>query len=205
MRIPKESLEDFLNTTIRKRPDPPAVKQIRLTGEVEVIKPLARWNGPAARVADSSGERSFIGRMSWFHRSMAAAGAAAVIAFIVLSGISIGIFGPPVEPVEVASINEPLPVVADRDEPSIVDSLSVDDLPGLFEEPSTDRVFRRARSSNRRTTPVAFRRRRALPPPQFVVSQFVPTTLIIYVENGEIRTRIEPQTVGIRRPLSLPN
>jgi hypothetical protein len=38
------------------------------------------------------------------------------------------------------------------------------------------------------------------------VSEFVPTTLIIYIENGEIKTRIEPQlTAAYKKPAPLSN
>ena len=44
-------------------------------------------------------------------------------------------------------------------------------------------------------------RRRPLIRPKFWVSDFVPTTLIIYVDKGEIKTRIEPQlTADYKRP-----
>jgi hypothetical protein len=45
----------------------------------------------------------------------------------------------------------------------------------------------------------------ALPRPRLIVSNFVPTTLIIYIDNGEIKTRIEPQlTAGYKKPSPLP-
>jgi hypothetical protein len=34
---------------------------------------------------------------------------------------------------------------------------------------------------------------------RIVMSSFVPTTLIIYIENGEIKTRIEPQPTSGRK------
>jgi len=38
-----------------------------------------------------------------------------------------------------------------------------------------------------------------------MVTGFVPTTLVIYAENGEIKTRIEPQlTSGYKKQLVLP-
>ena len=45
-----------------------------------------------------------------------------------------------------------------------------------------------------------------MPSPQFIVSEFVPTTMFIFVENGEVKSRIEPQlTAGYKRPSTLPN
>jgi len=39
-----------------------------------------------------------------------------------------------------------------------------------------------------------------------MVADFVPTTLIIYPENGEIKTRIEPQLTAVyRKPITFAN
>jgi hypothetical protein len=35
------------------------------------------------------------------------------------------------------------------------------------------------------------------PQPRIFVSDFVPTTLVIYAENGEIKKRIEPNVGGL--------
>jgi hypothetical protein len=53
---------------------------------------------------------------------------------------------------------------------------------------------------------VAYRPRRQLRRPQHVVTSFVPTTLVIYAENGEIKTRIEPQlSAAYKKPLTITN
>jgi len=39
-----------------------------------------------------------------------------------------------------------------------------------------------------------------------MVTRFVPTTLVIYAENGEIKTRIEPRLAAIyNKPLTITN
>jgi hypothetical protein len=41
---------------------------------------------------------------------------------------------------------------------------------------------------------------------QLAVTKFIPTTLIIYVENGEVRSRIEPQlTAAYKKLATIPN
>ena len=111
MRIPDESLEDF-NVGTPKPAEPPAMRSVRASGEIEVLKPLV----PGEYLAKS--EPAFGGtpvrpaphRFSSFHRSLAMGGAFAVIAFILATGIHIAVFGPPlvrVSPSDVAIVGQP--------------------------------------------------------------------------------------------------
>jgi hypothetical protein len=64
----------------------------------------------------------------------------------------------------------------------------------------------RSRSSRQSNQLAANRPRRRPPGPRLIVSDFVPTNLIIYPEDGVIKTRIEPQLVAIHKvPLAVPN
>lgn len=208
MRAPYDSLDDFKGNFARKRPDPPAAVELEFTGEIEVLKPLARWEGPLPSGV-ATGE-TFLGRalnqLSWFHRSLAMAGALTVFTFLLGTGIYLAIYGPPTEPIELGdlAINQPSDdILSTADGPDTSAFLLDDGFPSTFDGFSDVRPAARPRRVRPRVQRAAYRPR-PLPVPQFVVSQFVPTTLIIFIENGEIKTRVEPQA-AYKRPLTLPN
>src|SRR5829696_7777208 len=216
MQIPNESLEDFMKPAKAKNPaEPPSIKRLRPSGVVMVLKPLARSEETVSRevstgnwsvpLVPAPGEYG----LSWFHRTLAVGGAFALIAFLLGIGIHISIYGPP-----------------DRSAGNL-SSLGVDQQPEAF--PSSpkghDAFDRQAETSSppipdelrsvrpavgRRTATIravtsAYVRPRRLRRPKLVLTDFVPTTLIIYSENGQIKTRIEPQlTTGYEISRSFP-
>jgi hypothetical protein len=61
----------------------------------------------------------------------------------------------------------------------------------------------RFRQTRPRTLIAAFRPQRVARKPRLVRTDFVPTKLVIYAEDGEIKTRIEPQLTAayVREPI----
>src|SRR5687768_10462708 len=82
MRKPEESLEDFTvkAIAIEKASEPARVASLHFRGQVEVLRPLASWDGPADAGPPVS-------RLPWFQRSLAVVGGLAVIALMFLSAI----------------------------------------------------------------------------------------------------------------------
>jgi hypothetical protein len=218
---PEESLDDYIVKAAPEAAEPPRPVSVRPTGEVEVLKPLARWEGPpkpesvavAVAVAVDTPQRTAPHRLSWFHRSLAL-GALAMIAFILASAFFIGTYdggvdtarnlsdtaGDPGDPaMDASSVDTPVPT----DGPLITDIFTMTSSPLKFEGRRTVRSIARRKPARQRARFAAYRPRRQSTETQLVVSQFVPTTLVIYIENGEIKTRIEPQpTTGSTNPLT---
>ena len=222
MKYPKESLDDFVVPALEPT-EPPRAVSLRLTGEVEVLKPLARWEGPAktAPVADGAGRRSWFdssladrapASLSWFHRSLALGGTVAMVALVLTSAIVIGMYDRPAdegrEIVQIGDANDPAQDARpDRRQlppkvPPMSDKFTAADTvptiagPGrVFEFGNTRYVTRVRTVSHSVRRPhvrvAAYRPRRRSPQPQLVASQFFPTTLVIYIENGLIKSRIE--------------
>ena len=213
MRVPREDLYDFI-VVEPKPPEPPAVARLRLSGKIEVLTPLAGWKGLNAR--HSTGEPPDTYWLPWFHRSLVFGGAFAVIVFILGTGLYIWIYGPPVDPsnfdvavVDPAGIetNQPNDEIASlADESTTDDLLPSENSPSGFANLDLAPLTARRRYSRSRVYRAAHRPRRRLPQPQLVVSEFVPTRLFIYVEDGEVKSRIEPQlTASYKRPVAIPN
>lgn len=213
MRKPEESLDDFAVKSVETvAVPPPAVVWLRFTGDVEVLKPLAHQELPA-NTGPTKGQTY---RFSWFQSALAAAGAVAVVALVLLSAIVIGMYDPPTGP-DVASVD-----TAGDSSDAVIVSQPEDGLIGTEEplnpeivttrsSPLTNNKVRPIRSAvkprpAKRVELVAYRPRRQLRRPQHVVTGFVPTTLVIYAENGEIKTRIEPQlSAAYKKPLTITN
>jgi hypothetical protein len=205
MRKPEESLDDFTVKAIEleKVPGPPAVVWLRFTGGVEVVKPLASRQDPT-HPGPTTGNR-----ISWFHRSLAVSGALAVIALIFLSAIFIGIYDRPTGP-EVAAVDTD----GAPDDAAIVSQLEQEqlapDIPTSQNATPVDDAARPVYSSKPRLTGrvhrAAYEPRRQSRRPQHGMTRFVPTTLVISAENGEIKTRIEPQLAAVyKKPLTITN
>jgi len=135
----------------------------------------------------------------------------AVIAVILVSAVFIGINDPPIERAAIESIDYTFDASdsATDELPGDLASQTEEALAADIDPPSPR--FNRLRSyrataTSRRARPrlhlAAYRPR--LPRPRLVpVNEIVPTTLVIYPEDGEIKTRIELQVSALyRKPLS---
>lgn len=223
MQYPKESLDDFTVQPALEPAEPPRAVSLRLTGEVEVLKPLARWEGPAKMVpvvAEPPVRRSWFDRsladrapasLSWFHRSLALGGTVAMVALVLTSAIVIGMYDRPdagrelVQTAGDADLSQdgrpdrrqlPPKVPPMSDKFTAADSgTTIADPSDVFEFGNTRsaaRVRTVSHSARRPHIQVAtYRPRRRLPQPQLVASHFFPTTLVIYIEKGLVKTRIE--------------
>lgn len=209
MRIPNLSLSDYKAAT-QKKAEPPEPVTLEFTGETEVLKPLAYWDGPVRRTSTIV---YLYRRLTWFHRSLAMGGAMTVISFLLGTGIYLALYGLPVDPelgIDEVAMNRPIvETLTPNDEQSTPDLVAAD-VPSAFDEVNAASPAARRTAARPRLTRVAFRPRsfasQRIRPPQLWVSQFIPTRMIIYVENGEVRSRIEPWlTASYHRPTMLPN
>ncbi len=197
MQKPQESLDDFLRPLEPIMATPPSTVSLRPTGEVEVLSPLPLDQAPA-KTANGLLLQQGAPRISWFHRSLIfGGGAVAAIAIIFLSAVFIAVS----EPADRASVDG-VDTPTYESDASIDDSLVTDGEPALADVPASEAepqvlgellIARPVVRTQRRSPQVqraAFIPRRT--PAAVQAPAFVPTTLIIYPENGEIKTRIEP-------------
>jgi hypothetical protein len=227
MRTPNDSLDDFKTIDAKPEPEPPALVTVQRTGEVEVLKPLASWEDFAkTKTARRETARGWH-RLTAFHRSLATAGAVALIALAIGGGVYIRNYRSHVGSAQIPADNvvisnssatnqrsaNALPSV---EEPLTSDLFPSEDSPSASDDDEANvvrSVAKRRHVARRHVLRAAyrpllrpFRPRFGLPRPQFWVSNFAPTTLIIYVENGVIKTRIEPWlNAGYKKPASFSN
>jgi hypothetical protein len=211
MRFPNESLDDYRARKL-KIPDPPATVTLEFTGESEVLKPLAYWEGP---VRDEATAGSIFHRLSWFHRSLAMSAALTIVTFLLGTGLYLAVYGPPVDPdinvADLATDQQLDDTLTPAEEPSTSEFFTTGNSPSAFDEPNALPSVTKRRPARARILRAAYRPRpvanellREWLHPQLWVSEFVPTNQFIYVENGVIKTRIEPQAI-YKKPLTLPN
>jgi hypothetical protein len=197
MRKPIESLDDYVVGPVSET-EPPLPVLLRRTGEIEVLKPLAVWEHPVKLVPADSPYR-----FSWFHRSLAIGGGLAMIALVLLSAIFIGVSD------QKASEVGDIAYIEVTDENAVSDQLTSSD---IFSIPDQDqakspRVARSRRTAfapriRPRTQPAAVRPQPRNAEPPLTIARFSPTTMIIYIENGVIKSRIEP---WLTKPVSFSN
>lgn len=181
---PEDSLEDYtVKPAPHVTPDPPRSVSLQRTGEFEVLKPLT-----PSRVR--KGIRSFrrvVPQPLWFRRFLVVgSGALVLVAFALISAILVGINEQTAGPDVAANENSDYTAQAE-------DLYSFDlSLPLTF-LPVIDRSNTRRRQT-RPTTLLAVSKPRPQLRPRLEPEDpdFVPTTLVIYAQNGVITSRIEP-------------
>lgn len=198
MYKPKEGLDDFIVKAAPESSGPPRPVWLHKTGEVEVVRPLVTWQPPSRGGA----------RWSWFQSLLIVGGSFAMMALVLLSAVAIEFYDTTVYradgsniadypsdlPIDQRLYDELLPTEEPFSSDVSTDSSLADD------QPTAIRSRWRARRSKPRVRLIAaYRPRREPSRPLLIETGFMPTTLVIYAENGEIKTRIEPQ---LRRPLS---
>jgi len=177
----------------------------------ETLRPLAIWEDPTKKSLFPAEPPQ---RGSRTRLAMVFGGACALLALGIGSGIYLESFWPNVAPAENPSHNlaysadanvedEPAEPQSSTDNTNDSDLVPDEDTPSVFNVPTPARTTVRRRSARPRVSLVRHRPRFSLatdrrPPrlihPQFWVSDFKPTTLVIYVENGQVKTRVEPWT-----------
>lgn len=186
---PDENLDDYIVKPIpESSSDTPREVSLRGTGEVEVLKPLTLAEIRATRAGFRASHEPL-----WFRRFVAVgSGALVMVGLVLVSAILVGINEPAGEP-DVAINVIPNEEVA---EPEEVFSFDVAP-PSTSAEPThTLHIIH----SNPRHTAVRSSVRVAVMKPRQSLRhaldleqpKFVPTTLVIYAENGVINSRIEP-------------
>lgn len=198
MRKPIDSLDDYVVGPVPET-EPPLPVLLRRTGEIEVLRPLAVWEHPVKLIPAASPYR-----FSWFHRSLAIGGGLAMIALVLLSAIFIGISDQRTSEVgDIAYIEV-------NDENAVTDDqLTSSD---IFSIPDQEQATSQPAARSRRTTfaarvrprtqPTAARPQLQIAEPEVTIAKFSPTTMIIYIENGVIKSRIEP---WLTKPVSFSN
>ena len=165
---------------------PPGEESQDITGDAEVLKPVAdgEVSTPSANPF-----------LSWLRGSLAVGTVLAMIILVflsVLSGVFIALDKSPAPRPEVATNARPAEELAEAEteEPLSFDSFAESN----FEPapPVRTHAARRRRSRSPRIHVKGYRTRRLRRIRRPLVPLFMPTTLVIYVENGVIKTRIEP-------------
>ena len=190
MRKPSESIEDFkVSRAPGVAPEPPSSVSLRRTGELEVVKPLTvstervriAFKGPRSRVPANP---------LWFRRLLAVgSGALVIIGLVLVSAILVGIN----DPAEVATNIKPDHDSTQAEELFNFDISSASPVTtatlgiNIFRSNPKRRAIR-----PRLHVAVSKPKPQLRPIPQPEQPKFVPTTLVIYAENGVINTRIEP-------------
>jgi hypothetical protein len=204
MRSPNESLDELF-AAIPNPAEPPSRKVIGPSGDVELLKPVAdsleSIDMPEPESPEPLAQRAL---------AIGAGAAFAILAFALLSGIFFGM--------QDSASSETSDAGQAAVEPEAEKTVRAPKEPGPFTSfPAKDSttgfdVSLVASDSIRATTPrelpltAAYRpARRSVPRPRMVVTGFRPTKLVIYRDNGVIKTRIEPQFAAISKPLTFPN
>ena len=214
MRKPKDSLDEFAVQAAEKAAQPPRMVELQFVGEVEVLKPLVRPEIPehSDPSAGNPFRRNAPNRLSWLQSAAAAAAVLGIMVVILLSAIFIGITEPArssgVGTIETAESRDTATLETYEDE---LTSIPEPFRPGIFGTPELPIDIRPSSPKAklvpaRRVRRAALRLRRQPLLPRVVISAFIPTTLIIYPENGEIKSRIEPQVAALyKKPQTLSN
>ena len=183
---PNDSLDDFIvKPEAGIESEAPRPVLLRRTGEVEVLTPLARVD---VRTKSRRYGLRTVYQPLWFRRFLAVgSGALVMIAFVLVSAILVGI-NDTAGGLEVATNDKIEYALAQFGEPLTFDISS-------FAPAAVDVTPSYARRRQTRPTVqllVNKPRRQFRPPLQPDEPNFVPTTLVIYAENGSINSRIEP-------------
>ena len=188
---PDERLDDFIGKSAPEVPsEAPRSVLLQRTGEVEVLKPLIQ-----AKVRTKRGRYAFNAAYQplWFRRFLAVgSGALVMVALVLISAIFFGINEPAGGP-DFAMNERSEDTLTQPEEPYTFDlSIPITLLP-VAGRVDIVRSHTRRRSVRPTIRLAAYKPRRQLRPPlEPEGPDFVPTTLVIYAENGVINTRIEP-------------
>lgn len=180
---PNENLDDMVTPAAEVDPEAPRPVSLRGTGEVDVLKPITNVK---------TGRYGFRAPFQplWFRRFLAVgSGALVMIAFVLVSAILVGINEPAGGP-EVVTNETPDDALTQSEEPYSLDIASFAPTAG---EVDIVRPDARPMSARPVTKLVARKSRRQFRQPlRPEEPNFIPTTLVIYAENGSINTRVEP-------------
>ena len=204
----KVSLNEFVGAPPEKS-TPPRRVSLRFIGKIEVLAPLPIEVSKPRSHGKLLANRNPVAGFMFSARSLVFSGGLAMMAIIMLSAILVAIYDQPAEnyvsqgdvtggPIDVAI--DPFGKQSAAEGLFTLD-LSTPQIPLV--KLLTARPKIKSRSARRSIQLAANRPRHQ---PRLVVSDFVPTNLIIYPENGVIKTRIEPQLVAIHKiPIAVPN
>ena len=189
---PDQSLDDYVVSPAPEvTTEPPRSVSLRRTGEVEVVKPLIRPEVRTKRLRTRF--RAVPLQPLWFRRFLAVGnGVLAMTALVLVSAILVGI-NDPVEGPEVATSGMPVWEMIRPQEPFSFNIFSPATSAPATREAHVLRSYGRRRPAAPRVRLTAIKPTQQVRPAlQAEEPEFVPTTLVIYAENGVINTHIEP-------------
>ena len=220
MPTPKESLGDLLSNIPSSELS--GAPTLRSAQETRQIKPLTSYDHlePALEIKAAHVDNPMVAgtvpvpfKLSAFRRELFLSGAVTMSAMVFVIAIYLGFVGSAgrtddskddLSPIRQAEktrrppkVTIPLGIRSSRRSTEISGELAVEKTVARtsFKWPKIVRAAHRPQPAKRQP----FR-------PRSVVAKFIPTTLVIYVEHGKIKTRIEPQlTAAYRKPSTVPN
>lgn len=220
---PNISLDDFLSDAklndIEVVDSPPRQVLLRSTGEVEVLKPLAYWEAPKTErlYIEAAPEPAATSRFTWLHGSMIAGGALVLLGLTLAGAVIFSTretapqqqavasdAAPELAPAEQTSSSmpttEPEPQPAEP-EPQTSIASTESSVEEIVEEPSRHITADSNTRSGKRPSvapPVRNSARSTAQsrtrPAERNSTTFVPSKTVIYVENGQVKQRVEPQS-----------
>ena len=190
MRNPHENLDEYVvMPATALRAEPPRAVSLWLTGEVEVLEPLIREEVPPMMVFKPRSTAAY--QPLWFRRLITVGSLTlAMIALVLLSAIFVWISDPAARP-DVATEGQPDDSLIQTEEPRSFEVLSPS---GFATVPGVIYTVRATakRKVRKPRVQLSLPARSYARPLQAEEPKFVPTTLVIYAEDGVIKTRIEP-------------
>ena len=222
---PNISLDEFLtDPTLDDIIEPPRQVFLQSTGEYEVLKPLAYWEAPATEQFHTPAATPAAAKglgFTWFHGSMIAGGALVLLGIALAAALIVrSSFSQPQQAVIPEEVIEVIPesetavaapspgtpsqAIMDPTEPAQAeDPAAIQESVTAYSE--TDAPEPSARPSRRAAAVSAARNvARSEVKPRSGTTQtksgtFVPSKTVIYVENGQIKKRVEPQSKPSRK------
>ncbi|MEP7075283.1 MAG: hypothetical protein ABI878_05690 [Acidobacteriota bacterium] len=221
MQIPYDSLDDFASSiAVAQEPeDSPPFRRLCLSGEIEVLKPLVSAEAFAAlapKAIEDISAPSHAGG-NWFsgHARTLALAVSFAIVVLLAAALFIGTYRPNTETsntgndVAVDQQSEQNPAQTENlagPATGLSDPLPETGTPSVSNAPRAIRSAIRPQPVVSRVIRAFYRSKPSMPKPQIIDSGFVPTTLVIYIEKGAIKTRIEPQlSSSYKKPTPLQN
>lgn len=215
---PNISLDEFLiDPTLDDILEPPRQVLLRSTGEVEVLKPLAYWEAApteALHIAAVAPVSNTTSGFTWIYGSMIAGGAIVLLGIILAGAVVLrssfattpqAVVSEPVteiEPVkqtraELPAADAPSQEVHAATPPTIADQPAVEEIVVASDKPISPDAEVRSKPPAQMPLAKTAARTASLPrskPADRKGSTFVPNKTVIYVENGQVKKRVEPQS-----------
>jgi len=209
MRFESENPYDVaVDSSAQETVEKQSTVRVRQFGSVKILKPLVTPEMEAASRCRNAKRTD--GKYSRAHRGLSIVGGLiALLAFFISGGMFIGIQDPVAETLSASTGSQSKRLSPGPKAPGTWVTLPSRVPPRLPAGPVLDYKVVNAIARTPRTlrtfyrAPLVARRVHFTKSPRLVNTKFVPTTLIIYAENGVIKSRIEPQLTAVFKKPSL--